>query len=320
MPARIYLLCYLFFHLGCAAQTKTCIHINLQDLKKTSLPVEVRVSEIKTEVLEFVIPRLVPGTYWPVHYERFYSDFKAYDKEHHRLKTKKVKNVIRIYEAKKLEKLCYTVKQNTGNKKIWDNGFGCGGTVFTRKAFLLNYALISGYFKGYENQPMEIEIEKPSDFYASTALEQKSSTQHTDVFVVKNYAGLVDKPTLYCKPDTCSFEVANCRFHISVFAEKGNIQSQVIKPIIQKTMGSISAFFGYLPIKDYHFLIYALKPDSLKGFINRLGLYSALEHENSSVYYLEDLANAGALQGFLKTPACMNFCISGHRLAFIVIK
>lgn len=295
----------LFITILSYAQDKTIIKLNLNQLAKQTLQVEVLPPKITSSTVEFVIPRLTPGNYWPINYIRFYSGFKAYDKNNIRLQTKRKKNKIIIYQADKLNKLCYSIHQNMGDKKIWDNVFGCGGTVFKKEAFLLNYNLVAGYFKGYDKLPIEIEVKKPENLYASTSQQLIKQTPTQDNFMVKNYFDLVDKPTMYCKPDTTSFLVGGSKFYISVYAEAGNIKSQRIKPTIQKVISSINDFFGFISVKEYHFLIYAVKPDSLKGYINRLGLYSALEHNNSSVYYLEDLADTNVVKSIF-TDDCMH--------------
>lgn len=303
------IICFLLLLISVTshAQDKTIVKLNLTQLQKKTLQVEVLPPTITTTTVEFVIPRLTPGNYWPVNYIRFYSGFKAYDKNNVRLHTKIKKNKIIIYGADKLSKLCYTIRQNMGGKKIWDNVFGCGSTTFKKTGFLLNYNLVAGYFKGYDKLPIEIEVTKPQGFYASTAQQVIKQTPTQDNFEVKNYFDLVDKPTMYCLPDTTSFQVGDSKFYISVYAEAGNIKATRIKPTIQKVISSINNFFGYLPVKEYHFLIYALKPDSLKGYIKRLGLYSALEHNNSSVYYLEDLADTNMVNSIFTDDCTHEF-------------
>ena len=303
------IICFLFLLISVTsiAQDKTTIKLNFNEVEKHTLKVEILPLKINATTVEFVIPKLTPGNYWPTNYIRFYSGFKAYDKNNIRLRTKRKKNKIIIYGANKLDRLCYSVKQNMGDKKIWDNVFGCGGTVFRKNAFLLNFDLVAGYFKGYDKLPIEIEVIKPQDLYASTAQQLIRQTPVQDNFMVKNYFDLVDKPTMYCKPDTTSFLVGNSKFYISVYAEQGNIKATRLKPTLKKIITSVNDFFGFLPVSEYHFLIYAVKPDSLKGYINRLGLYSALEHMNCSVYYGEDLADTNIVKSIFTDDAMHEF-------------
>jgi predicted metalloprotease with PDZ domain len=155
--------------------------------------------------------------------------------------------------------------------------------------------------------PIELDIKKSENFYAITSLAHKSSPLE-ETFTASSYHELVDNPIMFSEPDTTSFMVANCRVTIGVYNESGRKISKDIYKEIEKSMNALAKFFdNQLPVNNYSFIIYLRDYteylptlegkeiglfDILKLVKNLKGQgFGALEHGNSSVYFLPDFGN-----------------------------
>ena len=283
-----YLILGLFFN-DAKAQIKTDVSVNLSVVKDSTVEVTVFNPTITSNIAEYVIPEIIPGTYMKVNFVRFYSNFRAYNKDGKFLKVKLKKNILYIYDAKELNKLIFSVRQSRGDKKIWDNELGCGGTVFQKdNAYLINFQLVTGYFRGFEKYPFEVSITKPESLFGTTALTQVNSTGTVVKYKANTYAELIDKPILFAKPDSSSFIVNGTKFEVAAYSESNKIYSKYIAKRLETMMIKLHDFCNGFVVKDYRFMFYFVDTKKHPGFFSNFGLGSALEHLNSSVYFLED--------------------------------
>ena len=97
---------------------------------------------------------------------------------------------------------------------------------------------------------------------------------------------------MYAKADTSSFIIGNSRFHVAVRSEKGNGNNTAAKlmPAVKRVMSELNTHSGLTTQDPYHFLFYYVDGSRLKGALSTLGMGSALEHKQSSVYYYGDHA------------------------------
>jgi len=177
------------------AQDKTVVSFNLKNITKGRLHIHVKAPAIQTATVEFIIPQIIPGTYMKVNYRRFYSEIKAFTSGGRKLRTKQKDNRFIIYDATELDHLEYDVTQSFGDRFIWDNILGCAGTVFSPEEFLINYQLITGYFRDFENLPFEIRITHPENLYGATSAAPTSRTREDDIFTAANYSALIAAPS-----------------------------------------------------------------------------------------------------------------------------
>jgi predicted metalloprotease with PDZ domain len=279
----------LCLSLNVSAQDTTKVELDLTKLETKAIEVKVYPPN-ENSTWEFVIPEIIPGTYMKVNYIRFYEDFQAFDIHGEKLKIKTAKNVLTIKGEEPLSYLTYAVKPSHGAKNMFDNIVACGGSVYTEESALINFQMINGYFEGYQNSPFAIEVKKPENFYGASSIDKKAIHAEKDLLIASNYDALIDEPILYAEPDTVSFQVANQRFIIAVYAEAKNRTAKLMLPTFKELMLEIDSLSGLLTSKDYYFLLYFMNEDHLKGMFKWYGIGSALEHKNSSVYFdLDDI-------------------------------
>jgi len=77
----------------------TIVELNLNECSNDKLKITIFAPNITADVIEFIIPQIIPGTYMKINYERFYNKFKAYDKDGKTLKMMRRDNHIIIKNA-----------------------------------------------------------------------------------------------------------------------------------------------------------------------------------------------------------------------------
>ncbi|CAI8375079.1 MAG: Uncharacterised protein [Flavobacteriales bacterium UBA4585] len=137
---------------------------------------------------------------------------------------------------------------------------------------------------------------------------------NTQNFYARNYHHFLDCPVMVSKPDTTSFELGGAKVTIGVFTENGRALSQDIYKQVETSMKAIEAFLeGELPVENYAFIFYIkdhtefeslfsgkeIKIGTIFKAIRKLAGkgFGALEHGNSSVYYLPDFGGTTVLDG-----------------------
>jgi predicted metalloprotease with PDZ domain len=131
-----------------------------------------------------------------------------------------------------------------------------------------------------------------------------SGQQH---FKANSYHQLIDCPIMFSVPDTAQFNVGKTKVTISVFDVNGVPRAKHFYEVLKRDMQAIDDFLPDLPVDNYTFIIYV---DELKeigqamtgkmGLIKKIKLalkfrnlgLGALEHGNSSTYYLADFGEA----------------------------
>lgn len=285
------ILCYATFLVAnglCSAYANDTTYVSVRIDNPSAVKVTVKAPSLNQDVVRFVIPQIVPGTYMKINYKRFYHRLKAYTKSGERLPLHRKGNHIVIKKAKQLNRLEYFIEQSDGDQKVWDNILGCAGTIFNQQSYLFNFQLVSGYFEGFQKKPFVILFLRPKGQYGSTTLKVLSRIENTDTYFASSYSELIDSPVLYCQPDTVSFKADQSKIKISVYSETKKVTSQQVLPTVKKLMDSLNLFLGGLPKEEYNFIFYYRDYAKMKGMFKGFGLGSALEHKKSSVYYFSE--------------------------------
>ena len=272
----------------------------------------VQLSNPKDNQYKFHFPATIPGTYATLDYGRFIQDFKAYNTGGQPLKVKHKGNTFTIYG--KPERIEYWA-DDTFDARIRKNKvFEPAGTNNQERTnFLLNAAGYFGFFEGKEALPVALEITKSPSLYGLSALEGYSYG-NTQNFYARDYHHFLDCPIMVSKPDTTSFKLGGAKVTIGVFTENGRELSQEIYEQVETSMKAIEAFLeGNLPVENYAFLFYIKDHTEFEGLFSgqeiKVGTiikairtlagkgFGALEHGNSSVYYLPDFGGTTVLDG-----------------------
>lgn len=283
--------------------------IDLNHLKNDVLPVKLTLSKApQTDQVTYSFPATVPGTYDTQDFGRFVLSMNAKTADGKKLKVKKQgNNSFIISDAKKLKYLEYTLEDIMDRKVKKHPIFDPVATNFEQgKNFLFNNGGIFGFFEGEESDPIEINISKPTQLYGSTSLPQTLISSGQQHFKANSYHQLIDCPIMFSVPDTAQFFIGKTKVTISVFDVNGVPRAKHFYEVLKRDMQAIDDFLPDLPVDNYTFIIYVddlkeigqamtgklglLKKIKLALKFRNLGL-GALEHGNSSTYYLADFGD-----------------------------
>jgi predicted metalloprotease with PDZ domain len=265
------------------------VTIDLTMVKDDKVQVTVLAPELKQEEIIYNMPKIVPGTYSVSDFGKFVTEFTAVDKKGQKLTVQKLDvNRWSIKNADDLYKITYWIDDTFDAAKKADVVFEPGGTnIEAGNNFLLNTFGFIGYLEGMKALPYQLTITKPQGFYGSTPLKAVSSTATSDTYQLPDYVTLADSPLMYNRPDTTVLDLGETDVLVSVYSPSSNIKS---KPIAANLKGILEAQRSYLggklPVDKYAFLIYVPQK------VGKSGSFGALEHSNSSVYFLPEMPEA----------------------------
>ncbi|NDK56708.1 M61 family metallopeptidase [Pontibacter fetidus] len=265
------------------------VTIDLTKVKDDKVQVTMLAPELKQEEVIYNMPKIVPGTYSVSDFGKFVSEFTATDKKGQKLAVEKLDvNRWRIKNANDLHQVSYWVDDSFDATQKKDVLFEPGGTnIEAGNNFLLNTFGFIGYFEGMKALPYQLTITKPQDFYGSTPLKVTSSTATSDTYQLPDYVTLADSPLMYNRPDTTVLDLGETDVLVSVYSPSGNIKSQPIADNLKEILEAQRSYLGgKLPVDKYAFLIYVPQK------VGKSGSFGALEHSNSSVYYLPEMPEA----------------------------
>jgi len=259
-----------------AAKAQDSLHysIDLNRLQNDRLKVEVKLPK---GVKEFCFPKMVPGTYAIYNFGRYVSNLQAFDA------TGKVVSVVRkdtnTFSIPDASTLSYEVDDSWDSPEIKGTYiFEPAGTNFQQDTlFALNTHALLGYVRGGEQIPVTLQLKTPKGLVACTSLLAQK-----DTYTASSYQKLTDAPILVAPADTVHLQVANADILISVYSPNRKIKAsevaQKLKPLLKAQLHYLG---GRFPVNNYAFLI--VMSAHLKN-----GSYGALEHAQSSFYYLPE--------------------------------
>jgi predicted metalloprotease with PDZ domain len=259
-----------------------------------------------------VFPATIPGTYATIDYGRFIDGFTANDVSGRKVEYKKIgRNTYFI--PGNTASVSYRVK-DTFHKKVRKNKvFEPAGTNIQKGSnLLINAGGFFCYRRGHEDDSTEVNLMYPDSMVPTTAM-QGTIDKGKAIFRTGSYHQLVDQPIMISSPDTSSFNVSNCRVQVAVFNDSKRVLSEQIRKELMASMKAISRFFNdTLPVNRYAFIFYlcdyTVFGDAVSGkkpgFFKTLRAassiltknFGALEHGNSSVYYLPDLGGNAVVE------------------------
>ena len=279
--------------IGIAAQAQEIVtKIDLVNVKDDKVAVTMEFPKMKTNTVNFRFPKTVPGTYSTDDYGRFVEGVRFFDKSGKELTATKVDdNTYSVKEAKNLAKVTYLVNDSFDEEKKSDKGkavFSPAGTdIQEGKVFMINTHGFVGYIDDMQNVPYKIIVQKPTDFYGTTALVDQDKSDTTDTFVLSNYSKVTDSPLMYSKPNYITFNAGGMDLVLGVYSTTGKFKAEDFKASIEKMVIAQKKFLGSMNTnKKYAILLYLSdftgKGPMIQGF-------GALEHHESTTVVLPEM-------------------------------
>ncbi|MEY3237995.1 MAG: hypothetical protein RI883_2096 [Bacteroidota bacterium] len=280
---------------------------SLSTCKKDKLQVSLDCPVLEQDTVNFNFPMTIPGTYDILNYGTYISNFKAFDENQKALTVvKSGVNTYKIYPAKNLKTITYTVADSWDSKEKKFKIFEPAGTGFEKdEYFYINSGGLFGFFDNLILLPFTLRFEKPADMIGYSSLSCPSNENTIQVFNATDYHQLIDNPILFTTQKSEKLKVANTDIVVASYYEGNDSSAYYIQQELDSSMHAIEKFIGgTLPISDYNFLNYVadfrdvgkiLMSGKIKFYqypklmrrMNGQG-FGALEHGNSSSYFLPD--------------------------------
>jgi predicted metalloprotease with PDZ domain len=264
--------------------------IDLVNVKDDKVAVTMDFPKMKSGDIKFHFPKTVPGTYSIDDYGRFIEGIKFYDNKGKELTFTKVNdNTYSLKNAQGLSKISYLVNDSFDEENDTSKHkavFSPSGTdIEAGKIYMINTHGFIGYIENMQDVPYQLVIQKPTDFYGTTALVDQDKSESTDTFTLANYAKVTDSPLMYTKPDYITFNAGGMDLVLGVYSPTGKYKAADFKENLEKMVIAQKKFLGDMNTnKKYAIMLYLSGGDGpkVKGF-------GALEHHESTSVVLPEL-------------------------------
>ncbi|MDH6254056.1 putative metalloprotease with PDZ domain [Chryseobacterium sp. H1D6B] len=264
-------------------------NIDLVNVKNDKVAVTMEFPKMKSGDIKFHFPKTVPGTYSVDDYGRFIEGIKFFDNKGKELAYTKINdNTYSLKNAQFLTKVTYLVNDSFDEEMDTSKHKAvlspAGTDIEQGKVYMINTHGFIGYIDNMQDVPYQLVIQKPIDFYGTTALADQDTSEATDTFTLANYAKLTDSPLMYSKPDYITFTAGGMDVVLGVYSPTGKYKAADFKDNLEKMVTAQKKFLGDMNTnKKYAVLLYLAGGDGpqLKGF-------GALEHHESTSFVLPE--------------------------------
>ncbi|CAA7195905.1 M61 family metallopeptidase [Chryseobacterium potabilaquae] len=270
--------------------------IDLVNVKDDKVAVTMEFPKMKSKDVKFQFPKTVPGTYSVDDYGRFVEGITFFDNKGKELTYTKVSdNTYSLKNAQNLAKVTYLVNDSFDEEMDTSKHkavFSPSGTDIEQgKVYMINTHGFIGYIDNMQDVPYQLIIQKPTDFYGTTALVDQDKSDSTDTYTLANYAKVTDSPLMYNKPDYISFNAGGMDLVLGVYSPTGKYKASDFKDNLEKMVVAQKKFLGDMNTnKKYAILLYLSGGDGphVKGF-------GALEHHESTSVVLPEIMPKDAI-------------------------
>ncbi|REC61571.1 peptidase M61 [Chryseobacterium pennae] len=263
--------------------------IDLVNVKDDKVAVTMEFPKMKSGDIKFHFPKTVPGTYSVDDYGRFIEGIKFYDNKGKELAFTKVNdNSYSLKNAQNLSKVSYLVNdsfdEETDTSKHKAVFSPSGTDIEAGKVYMINTHGFVGYIENMQDVPYQLIVQKPTDFYGTTALVDQDKSESTDTYTLANYAKVTDSPLMYTKPDYITFNAGGMDLVLGVYSPTGKYKASDFKDNLEKMVVAQKKFLGDMNTnKKYAIMLYLSGGDGpdVHGF-------GALEHHESTSVVLPE--------------------------------
>ena len=274
--------------------------IDLNTVTGNKIQVTLIPPDINQDEIIFRFPRMVPGTYHIYDFGRFVTDFRAFDNSGSELSVSRLDSNSWKITGKNISKITYFAEDSWTTKNPNNKIFEPAGMNLQKQSnFVLNAQCLFGYFDGMRDKVFKLTVTKPENFYGSTALITEYTDKTTDKFSVSSYFEMTDAPIMYDVPDTTILKLGGTNVLVSVYSPNHKINSKVLAASLKNMLeGQRKYLGGNLPVQKYAYLYYFVPPE-----MKSQGSFGALEHNNSSLYFLPEMEESDMNDMLISTAA-----------------
>ncbi len=221
----------------------------------------------------FCIPAWAPGAYQFVEYGKYITAIYPIAENGDTLPYVQLSSCVwQIQKAKLLKKVSYVVGESSDLKSsaLWVET-----TEINAKRIYFNGTNVFGYIDGYKHLPCEVRYKLPPGWKVASAIEIAPNSTEA---VANDYDELVDAPVLMGKFERTESIILGKQHSFVIDSDEPFRPDSLIK-VTDEIVKAHYRLFGELPYAKYLFLFRLVRPKFLSS-------YGALEHRNSSAYFM----------------------------------
>jgi predicted metalloprotease with PDZ domain len=228
--------------------------------------------QLGDEVL-FCVPAWAPGAYQFIEYGKFIKAIYPISERGDTLPYAQLSSCVwQVQKAKSLKKVSYLVGETTDLKGgvLWVET-----TEINPNRIYFNGTNVFGYINGFKQVSCEVAYKLPKDWKVASAIEVAPNTTEA---VASDYDELVDAPVLMGKFERAESLILG-KPHSFVIDSDEPFRADSLIKVTDEIVKAHYRLFGELPYNKYVFLFRLVRPKFLSS-------YGALEHRNSSAYFM----------------------------------
>lgn len=258
---------------GYAQSERVAYEVNLSDPASGQMTVTMTLDDFKDSSATFYMPAWSPGDYIVSNFGQWVISLEAYDHQEAPLPVQRRSlNEWTISGSTKLAAIRYTIRD------IPEDSCASMATTLNEIKKDLVYAnapTVFGYLKGHKDKPCTVRYTIPEQWTLWTSLD--SAGVHE--FRAADYDELIDCPFIAgdAKLKHTAFFVSAARYDMVVHSE-WDIPLDSLADYAQKAIVYQTNLFDETPFEKYLFIF---------NFMTRGQQFGALEHRNSSVYFMQ---------------------------------
>jgi predicted metalloprotease with PDZ domain len=246
--------------------------VEIKDPASKKVYVTLNIATISENNLTFLFPAWAPGNYKICNFGQWIDSVQAFDRANQPLSvSRKNVNAWQIRKTKNISKITYIARD------IPDDSLESLPTSLSEVGadyFFFNGPALFGYLKNHKNERCRVSYKLPDRWHAWCSLDSVNPF----AFAAEDYDELIDCPVVAGGPrlKNYDFEVHNARYTLVVNSES-EVKTDTLIASIKNIVAYETNLFGETPFEKYVFIF---------NFFTAGQHFGALEHANSSAYYL----------------------------------
>ncbi|MFY0599087.1 MAG: hypothetical protein JXR03_05415 [Cyclobacteriaceae bacterium] len=207
---------------------------------------------------------------------RLVSDFKVFDKKGNEIGvSRKSVNQFEIERPQKVKTISYKVAETFDTPLEEYPIYLMAGSSIEKDHTLINAHTLIGYFEGYQQSPIQIQLKGDPSWKVGTALPSSGNG-----FKADDFDHAVDSPILFGDLSFAETTIASTKVKIYTYSSQKKINSELLLTNMADMLDASREFLIELPVEEYTFLFF-FEPDII-------GTTGAWEHSYSSEYVLKE--------------------------------
>lgn len=246
--------------------------VELRDPATEAFHVTIEPPVLTDTAVSFFIPAWAPGNYFMNDYGRWIDSVTAVDSEGQKLPVvRRSLNEWRVSRAHELDRLTYVAHD------IPEDSLESLPTTLNeidRDYFFFNGPTVLGYLEGFRNRPARLTVSAPEGWTVWCSLDTLASGE----YLADDYDQLIDCPVLAgtSRLKEYRFEHRGALYVLAVNSPT-DVPMDSLLSFTRTIVDHQTTFFNEIPFRQYYFLF---------NFVVGNYKYGALEHANSSAYFL----------------------------------